>query len=106
MIEGLIAVAITTLAWRRRRVGPPVPWGMLLGAVWCAFLHGLGFGVLRVAGAGADRDPVVLAGFGLVAAAFAGVPLGAALGAARAMSSRSDEGRVMRPRETAPKGPG
>jgi hypothetical protein len=78
---------------------------MLLGAVWCAFLHGLCFGVLRVEGPDADRDPVLLAGFGLVTAIFAGIPRGAVLGVALGMVSRSDERRVIQPWETADKGP-
>jgi hypothetical protein len=106
MIEGLIAFAITSLAWRRRRFGPTVPWGMLLGVVWCAFLHGLCFGVLRIEGPNTDRDPMLLAGFGLVTGIFAGIPLGAVLGVALGMISRSDERRVMQARETAEKGPG
>lgn len=106
MIEGLIAVAITSLAWRRRRFGPPIPWGMLLGAVWCALIHGLCFGVLRVEGPGADRDPVLLAGFGLVAAIFVGIPLGTVLGIALGMISRSDRRQVMQAGETVENGPG
>ena len=80
MIEGLIAVTITSLAWIRRRSGSLFLWGVVLGMAWCALLHGFCFGVLRVEGPHADRDPLLLAGFGLVTAFFAGIPLGTVLG--------------------------
>ena len=36
MIEGLIAFAVASLAWRRRRSGSLFLWGIFLGMVWCA----------------------------------------------------------------------
>jgi hypothetical protein len=54
--------------------------GILLGMAWCAFLHGFCFGVLQVEGPQAARDPGLLAGFGMAAAIFLGLPAGMILG--------------------------
>jgi hypothetical protein len=93
MIEGLIVFAITSLAWRFRRSGSLFLWGILVGMAWCAFLHGLCFGVLRVEGPHADRDPLLLAGFGVVTAFFVGIPLGTVLALTLGIVSRMSERR-------------
>jgi hypothetical protein len=106
MIEGLTAFAITFVALRRRRFGSMILRGTLVGMAWCAFLHGLCFAVLRVEGPHADRDPGLLAGFGLVATVFVGIPLGTVLGLALGIPCRLIERRrAMRLRKWAEKGP-
>jgi len=109
IIEGLTALAVTLLAWRCRRSGPLVLvfYGVLLGMVWCAFLHGFCFGVLRVEGPHAEGNARLLAGFGLVAAIFAGIPLGTVLGIAFGIASGlRARRRAIRFRKWVDEGPG
>ena len=82
LAELLIALSVTFVAWRFRRSFSNFLFGILLGMTWCAFLHGFCFGVLQIEGPRAQSDAVGLIGFGIVAAIFPGVPLGAVVGAA------------------------
>jgi hypothetical protein len=95
MIEGVIVVAVTSLAWGLRRSRPSLFFlcGILLGMAWCAFLHGFCFGVLDVEGRHSEQDPRGLAGFGLVAALFFGIPLGTGIGLVLGAASRLRERR-------------
>ena len=82
MTEGLALLAAAILARRWRRFGPlgRIGCGLFLGMALIAFLHGFAFGLLQVEGPHGRDDPLLLAGFGAIAAILLGVPLGAILG--------------------------
>lgn len=82
-IEGFITLALATMTVRVRRSGSRA---LLFFCVtlsvmaFCSFAHGFSFGVLQVEGPHGRDEPLLLAGFGLIAAVLPGLPLGMILG--------------------------
>lgn len=77
LIEALLALTATILAWKLRRSNSFATCCMLLGMTWSAFLHGFIFAVVLQDG---GNDFGMLAGFGVVIALFIGIPVGLILG--------------------------
>jgi hypothetical protein len=93
VVEGLIALAATFWAWWFWRssevdVFRLVLCGLLTGMVWCAFLHGILFGVFQVEGPHPRGNAPLLLGFGIVAAIFPGIPVGMIVGFAFYLARR------------------
>ena len=76
-----LVLAATYFAWRARASRHLFICCLLAGMAWCAFLHGLCFGVLQIEGAHSSDDWGGLAGFGIVAAFLPGIPVGLIIGA-------------------------
>jgi hypothetical protein len=82
LIEALAVIGAILLArrWRRFGVSGRIVCGLLLGMTAFAFLHGFCFGILQAEGPHGRDDPLLLAGFGVVAAIMPGTIVGAILG--------------------------
>jgi hypothetical protein len=93
MVEGLIAVFATFWAWRCFRSSESdafrlVLCGLLTGMVWCAFLHGILFGVIQIEGPHPRGNAPLLLGSGIVAAILPGIPVGTIVAFAFYLSRR------------------
>ena len=85
MVEGLIALAATFWAWRCWRSSEADAFrlglcGLLAGMTWCAFLHGILFGVIQIEGPHPRGNAPLLLGTGIVAAILPGIPVGLIVG--------------------------